>query len=179
MNKIGTDKILSIYWFVILTIIAGGVFIMVYNFYGAPYDVREIESGILADKIADCISKQGTIDSDFFVEGNFSSEIGETFMNKCSLNFNVEEGYGDANEIQYFYEVKFYNLTNVENSEYSFNGGNLNWKADCSIREESNKEYNKLAKCTERRFYALNDKGGQYLIKILSIIGKSEKNVKQ
>mgnify|MGYP001565168578 CR=1 FL=1 len=41
------------------------------------------------------------------------------------------------------------------------------------------REYNKLAKCTERRFYALNEGGKQYLIKILSVIGKSEKNVRQ
>ena len=32
MNKKGTDKILSIYWFVVLTLVAGGIFAMVYVF---------------------------------------------------------------------------------------------------------------------------------------------------
>ena len=54
-NKRG-DKILSIYWFAILLIIAGGIFGMVYVFYGTPYDVREIETRVLTNQIADCIS---------------------------------------------------------------------------------------------------------------------------
>lgn len=178
MNKSGTDKILSIYWFVILTLIAGGIFGMVYVFYGAPYDVRGIESEIFAEKIADCISQQGTIDSEFFSEDKFNSGINENFMNKCNFNFNVEAGYGENTETQYFYEVEFYTPSDIENSVFSFNGGNTNWKGDCFIKKENDKDYNKLAKCTERRFYSLNDKGQQYLIKILSVIGKSEKNVK-
>lgn len=67
-NKRGTDKMLSIYWFVILTIVAGGIFAMVYIFYGSPYDVRGVESEIFAERIADCISRQGVIDSSFFLE---------------------------------------------------------------------------------------------------------------
>lgn len=179
MNKRGTDKILSIYWFVILTLIAGGVFAMVYVFYGAPYDVREIESEILAEKIANCISSEGIIDSEFFVEGTFNTKINETFIKKCNFNFNVEEGYGDANEAQYFYEVGFYTPENIANSAFIFYNGNSNWKGDCFIKKENGKEYTNLAKCTEKRFYALSEEENQYLIKILSVIGKSEKNVRQ
>jgi len=178
-DKRGTDKILSIYWFVILTLIAGGVFAMVYVFYGAPYDVREIESEILSEKIADCISNEGVIDSEFFVDNIFNTKINETFNKKCNFNFNVEEEYGDANEIQYFYEVEFYTLENIANPAFSFYNGNSNWKGDCFIKKENGKEYTNLAKCTEKRFYALSEKGNQYLIKILSVIGKSEKNVRQ
>ena len=62
-NKKGAGKILSPYWFVILVLIAGGVFAMVYAFYGAPYDVRWIESRILMNKVADCVSYEGKINS--------------------------------------------------------------------------------------------------------------------
>jgi hypothetical protein len=178
MNRKGTDKILSIYWFAVLTLVAGGIFAMVYIFYGAPYDVRGIESEILAERIADCISREGIIDSEFFVEGGFNYGIQDSFMDKCNLNFKVEEGYGDASEMQYFYEVEFYTINNIESFAFSFNGGNTNWKEECFIKKESNKEYNRLAKCTEERFYAVDSKKEQYLIKILSVIGKSEKNVK-
>ncbi len=178
MNKLGTDKILSMYWFIILTLVAGGIFAMVYNFYGAPYDVRNIESEILAEKIADCISRGAIIDSEFFVEGAFNTEISEVFMEKCNFNFKVEGGYGDNKEIQYFYEVEFYTPEDVANPKFGFYGGNNNWKSDCFIKKENNKEYAKLAKCTEKRFYALSEEGNQYLIKILSAIGKSEKNVR-
>jgi hypothetical protein len=179
MNKQGTDKILSIYWFVILTLTAGGVFAMVYIFYGAPYDVRGTESQIFAERIADCISNRGIIDSEFFAGDTFNTKIGESFMSKCNFNFKVEEGYGDGNTVQYFYEVDFYTLEDLVNSKFSFNGGNSNWKTDCFIKKENGKDYTKLAKCTEKRFYALDNGGKQYLIKILSVIGKSEKNVKQ
>ncbi len=49
-NKRG-DKILSLYWFAVLIIVAGGIFGMVYVFYGSPYDVREIEANVLLNKI--------------------------------------------------------------------------------------------------------------------------------
>jgi len=178
-NQRGTDKILSMYWFVILVLVAGGVFAMVYNFYSAPYDVRETESNILAEKIADCISTQGIIDSKFLSGSIFNTEISKTFMDNCSFNFAVEEGYGDSKVTQYFYEVDFYTPKDTESSAFSFNGGNLNWKGDCFIKKESGKDYTNLAKCTEKRFYALSGNGEQYLIKILSVIGKSEKNVKR
>jgi len=178
LNKRGTDKILSIYWFVVLTLIAGGIFAMVYVFYGPPYDVREIESGIFAERIADCISNQGVIAQDFFVADKFNQETANTFTKKCNFNFNVEEGYGDKGEIQYFYRVEFYTLKDLTNPSFIFYDANNNWESECFIKNKNDKEYIKLAKCTERRLYAVNADGEQYLIKILSVIGKSEKNVK-
>ena len=58
-NKIGADKILSVYWFAILFIVASGIFAMVYIFYGSPYDVRDIESNALKMQIANCLSQGG------------------------------------------------------------------------------------------------------------------------
>jgi hypothetical protein len=179
MNKKGTDKILSIYWFLVITLVAGGVFAMVYSFYGPPYDVRDIESEIFAQKIADCISKRGVIEPDFFIERRFNTEIGNTFTERCNFNFNVEEGYGEREEIQYFYKVEFYSPRDLINPVFSFYDGNSNWESECAIKKENNKDYQRLAKCNERRFYAINEKGEQYLIKILSVIGKSEKNVRK
>jgi hypothetical protein len=178
-NQRGTDKILSIYWFVVLTIIAGGVFAMVYVFYGAPYDVRGIESGILAERVADCVARGGTIDSSFFSGKDFNKKINETFQKQCNINFNVENGYTDESEIQYFYKIEFYNLKDLTNPIFSFYNGNSNWETDCFVKKDNSKDYTRLAKCTEKRFYALSSGGDQYLIKILSVVGKSEKNVKQ
>jgi len=175
MNKKGTDKILSIYWFAILVIVAGGIFGMVYNFYGSSYDVRGIESEILSEKIADCISTKGTIDADFLDKDKFDPQNEELFAQKCSFNFNVEDIYED--EAQYFYDVEFFTLDDTNNPQIYFSGGNLNWKNDCFLKK-GDEGYSKLAKCDERRFYSLAEDGTQYLIKILSAVGKSEKNVK-
>ncbi|MEJ2497249.1 MAG: hypothetical protein P8Y43_07230 [Sulfurovaceae bacterium] len=76
MNKKGTDKLLSMYWFLILFLVAGGIFAMVTVFYSSPYDVREIEAEILADKTLDCISYTGKLSS--FVL-NDSGEFNEDF----------------------------------------------------------------------------------------------------
>ena len=53
MNKKGGDKIISVYWFAIIFIVATGIVYMVLSFYGKPYDIREIEVDLLTDKIED------------------------------------------------------------------------------------------------------------------------------
>jgi len=133
MDKKGTDKILSIYWFIVITLVGGGVFAMVYAFYGPPYDVREMESEIFAQRIADCISTRGVIESDFFIERRFNEEIGNTFTERCNFNFDVEEGYGDREEIQYFYKVEFYNPRDLTTPVFGFSDGNTNWESECFI----------------------------------------------
>ena len=67
MNKLtdkkGTDKIISVYWFAVLFIVAGGIVYMTAIFYGEPYDVREIEANLLTNQIADCLSEGGKLEN--------------------------------------------------------------------------------------------------------------------
>jgi hypothetical protein len=177
-EKKGAEKYLSLYWFFILMLIALGVFIMAYNYYGAPYDVRKVESELLANKLANCISQHGKINSDFFVEGNLNSALYESFIEECKINLAVENEYTDNTIPQYFFEVEFYKIENLSKPTLILSEGNLNFKSDCLINPEDNKKYSKLTKCTERRFYAGDDVSNQYLIKILSAVRKNEKNVK-
>lgn len=178
MNKRGADKYLSFYWFFILIVIALGVFIMSYNYYSSPYDVRKVESELFANKLADCISSKGKINPDFFVDKNLNSAIQDRILEECKLNLAVENSYADSSMPQYFFEVEFYKIENLSKSALILSGGNLNYKADCLINPEDNKKYSRLTKCTERRFYAVDDSSNQYLIKILSAVKKNEKNVK-
>ena len=62
-NKTGADKILSVYWFAILFIVASGIFAMVYVFYNSPFDVRNAEADALGNQIASCILQNGKISS--------------------------------------------------------------------------------------------------------------------
>ena len=71
-NKIGADKILSVYWFAILFIIAAGILAMIYVFYNSPFDVRQIEAEVLSSKVAECISHQGILDSKW-ISGNLET----------------------------------------------------------------------------------------------------------
>jgi len=171
MNKLGEDKILSIYWFAILVLVAGGIFMMTISFYNHPYDVREIEAEIIINNIADCLSQNGELNSELFNATGFSEDFRTNFLAKCHLNFEAGEG----EEGQYYSEISFYNAGDLNSLAYEITGGNKNLAASCSIQNE--KEYKREATCVEKTFFSLNGEN-LYLIKILSAIGKAEKNVR-
>jgi len=162
------DKMLSLYWFVILMIVAGGIYGMVYVFYGSPYDVREIEANLLVDKIASCISYAGKINENLILNGEKKEN---NFLENCHLNFGSEE------EQEYFSEITFYKVDDMENYFFKISKGNLNLLASCEIQKE--KEQSILPKCVEKSFYSLDNSGNQYIIQILVSVKKIEQNAKQ
>jgi hypothetical protein len=166
------DKIISVYWFAILIIVAVGIFGMVYVFYGTPYDVREIEANILTNQIADCVSYAGRINDYLISGGKINQMTGESFLKMCHLNFTSSEW----EEEQYYSEVNFYNLSDLGNPVLNIQAGNKNWHADCAIQEDKKQE--NLPQCIQKSFYSLDSANNQYIIKILTAVGKLDKNVK-
>ena len=173
INNKGGSKIIAVYWFVIILIVAGGIFAMVSSFYHHPYDVRGLEGEIMVNQIADCLSSQGNLTSGLFEEEGFSESFRNTFLDTCHINLDVEESL--EREPQYYFKINFYNATNLENSVFEIFKGAKNIVKDCNIQEE--KEYERTAKCVEDSFFSFNGED-LYLIKILTIIKKTEKNVK-
>jgi len=167
-NKKGEEKILSPYWFVILILIAGGVFAMVYAFYGTPYDVRELESRILMNQLADCISYKGEI-NDILISKEILLKDSSIFLDKCHINFGAD------NE-EYYIEVNIYKLDDMDNSFFSSFRGNTNLIDECNIQLD--KKYDNLATCLRGKFYSVDDAKNQYIIKILSVVRKLEQNIK-
>jgi len=96
MNKIG-DKIISVYWFAILAIVAVGIVMMVAVFYGKPYDVREAEAGVMINQVVDCLSgtdgKLKQISSLEECHFNFGDEffLEVESLNLAEGNFNLED----------------------------------------------------------------------------------------
>ena len=176
-NKKGADKMLSMYWFLIILIVSGGLFAMVYIFYSAPYEVRDIEGEILANQIADCFSRQGRINPALFTEGSFNA--GLDLLEECSITFEVEDEYDWEEEEQFFVEVEFYGVEDLDNPNGVLSGGNMNWKPSCFIKNNRDKDFDKFVKCHEERVYALGEGSEQYLIKILVGVGKIEKNARR
>lgn len=113
MDKVGADKFLSVYWFAILVIVAGGVVAMVLNFYGNPYDVRDVEASRMINQIADCLSDGEKLNSDL---------LNENLLENCHLNFEVEEQWEQG---QYYVEVQ------------GVSAGNSNLKDFCNLNEKS------------------------------------------
>lgn len=166
-NRKAAEKIMSVYWFAILFIVAAAVVYMVASFYGKPYEVRGIESGLLADKAADCISYAG-----YLRDGVLTDDFKNNLLEKCGITFNVEDTFDWKQQPQYFLKLDFYDFSSYPNSDPIFeaSAGNQNFQSFCGLKG------NKLPVCLERELYVLSKDGKPYAVKILSIIGKDEKN---
>ncbi|KHO54310.1 MAG: hypothetical protein QT10_C0017G0005 [archaeon GW2011_AR19] len=173
-NRIGAEKIISVYWFVILIIIAGAVVAMVSLFYGSPYDVRVTEANIMINQVSNCLSQSGELNKNLFISENSEKKFNENFnlLEECNLIFETkfENAVGE-----YFLEAEFYDLNNER--LFSISEGNSNLKTDCKIAE-GEKKYKRLSKCVDREFYSLDSENQAYKINILSVVRKTEKNVK-
>lgn len=95
-------KLLSVYWFIILFIVAGGVTYTTIGFYGSPQSVKDIEQNILANRIADCISQGGYLNDNVLTQ-----DFRKNFLQQCNLNFATED-FGDwKTNGQYYTAVEF------------------------------------------------------------------------
>lgn len=164
-DKKGTDKILSVYWFAILFIVAGGIVYMTFIFYGEPYDVREIEASILTNQIADCLSQGGKLVEEWDKLDN------DNFLEKCHLTFNVEDTKAWKDD-QYYVNIDFQKFDTGDSAREPITNGNINLKQFCD------QEGKNLPVCVERSFYTLDEENSQYVIKILSVVRKTEKNAR-
>jgi len=172
MNKKGQDKMLSMYWFAIIFLVAAAIVYMVVDFYSHPYNVRELETELLANQVADCISRGGKLNTEVFSKGKFNEEFENNFFEVCNLNFDSGPQWNE--EIQYYVELDFFDVGDVFNSLFNLKKGNLNLVTSCEIKDE---DYEKLAKCFTKRFYvASGDR--QFLVELKSVVRKTEKNVK-
>jgi hypothetical protein len=165
-NNAGAEKIISVYWFAILFLVAAGVAAMVVIFYGKPYDVRELEADILTNSIANCLSEVGYLKPNVLGNSNFRSN----FLGECKLNFDVESTFTQP---QYYLKVQIFQDAN---NVFEVSEGNLNLISSCGV--ESTIEKENLAKCSEKTFYSLGTGNVLYSIKVLSIVRKTEKNVR-
>ncbi|MEK6847735.1 MAG: hypothetical protein AABX50_01260 [Nanoarchaeota archaeon] len=169
MNKKAADKIISVYWFAILFIVAAGIFYMVSSFYGKPYDIRQIEVGLLSDKAADCVSYAG-----FLREGVLTQGFKDSFLETCGITFGTEDSYGWTDESEYFLQLNFYDFDSYQeasqNSLFEVSAGNQRLQDFCNLKGKG------FPVCLERKFYTLDKDGKKYIVKINSIVKKIEKN---
>jgi len=161
-----------VYWFAILVIVSVGIVLMVNTFYSNPYDVREIESEIISGKVADCVYYGGKVNSELVnINGGFREDFQDKFLEKCSLNFETED---ELEKVAYYTEAEFFTEDDETKSVFFLSGGNKNWKVDCGADLKSEN----LAKCNEKEFYLRTSADSIYLVKVLSIVGKTSENVK-
>ena len=165
------EKIISIYWFAILFIVAAAIVYMAALFYGDPYDIRALEADILTDKIAECFSKgaEGTDEG-----GYLNEEINqENFLQECDLTFDVGGIQGSGERGLYYIGVSVleFGIPNPE-TVLEIEEGNINLKLSCGLSDGSGT----LPYCLERSFYILDRAENRYEINILSAVRKTEKD---
>lgn len=162
------DKVISIYWFTILFIVAAAVVYMVFLFYGKPYDVRQIEANLLLEKIGDCLSKQGRLTTNVFDGTNFL--INENnFLGICNLNFNVEDIHSWEDD-QYYVGVEIFSWQ-TKQKLHNVGVGSIKLQ-DCSDKLDNSPF------CVRRSFYVLDNLNNQYKVEVFSSVRKTEKNVR-
>lgn len=108
MNKLGDEKILSIWWFFVLALVAVGIASGVFMFYSAPLDIRELEAGIMADRVFYCFNDNGYLREDIFLEG-FDIYL------ECDISRKVFEEDG----AQYYLSVEVNDSDKILYSSYS------------------------------------------------------------
>ena len=162
MNKHGAEKMFSIYWFIILFLVAASIVYMVSAFYGKPYDVRETEAGLLTDKISGCLSSGG------YINENWKILNDENILAMCGLNFNVEETYTWDND-QHYVKIAISSFNSEANLK-NISAGNPNLKLNCAIENKN------FPFCLGREMYSVDKENNQYKITLLSVVRKTEKN---
>ena len=141
-NKKG-EKLFSLWWFFILGIVGVGIVGGVLIFYSAEIDVREAESLILYDRIANCLMNSGHLIENLFDE-NFE------IFSECGLNKEIIESGN------FYFEISLFDFEgNLVKEELFF--GARTFKENCRISREIVAK--KFPKCTDKKeniFYFQN-----------------------
>ena len=155
MNRKGDEKVMSFYWFVMFIIIAVVLASGIILYFSKPIDVREIEAGLLVDKVIGCVVSQGVLDV-----GKLGGLTDENFEEVCG--FSVIDNARETGSEEYFVKL--------EAGGKVLNAGDGNFEAFC-FDAKSDKN---IPVCLERELIVFN--GGYEKIKILVSVRKTEQN---
>ncbi|MFH0831933.1 MAG: hypothetical protein V1886_03680 [archaeon] len=82
LDRLGWDSILWIFRFFLIIVIVVGVIMISYVFYSRNVDTREMETAIIAGRVAGCMIKDSSL-----------QDISSLSAEKCGLNIDLEESY--------------------------------------------------------------------------------------
>jgi len=133
------EKMFSIWWFIVITMVGVGIVSGVLIFYSAEVDVREEEAKALYSTLNECLIRQGEL-YEKSLKGEFD------VYSSCGLSKEVFEG-----ESNYFFKINF--LDEKGNAlRNSIKRDSSGFEADCKILEGKEGEKIKAAnfpKCFE------------------------------
>ena len=159
MFKDKRGKLLSIWWFFILGLSGLAIVLGVSIFYSASIDVREVESSILYDNLANCVIKQGSV-ADGVFEDSFD------IFESCNLHKETIES-GD-----FYFKIEILNskgdiLKEIEEGSFSF-------EQDCFIADSITAK--KFPKCTDNKESIFYYENGEKKIGFLRVLTASNQD---
>ena len=148
------EKVFSVWWFLVLALVAGGIVAGVFISTSAGVDVREAESLSLYNRLAECLINNGEVIDGFFDEGF-------DIFDKCGLEKEA------INSPDFYFKV---NLLNEEgNSMKNLQGGTPAFEEDCRIgRSVVAKNFPKCTEGKEKVFYYSADEKKSAMLLILT-----------
>lgn len=159
-DKKGSEKLLSMWWFLVLIIVGVGIAIGVLVFNSGDFDVKEIQADILAERIILCLVEQGKMREDFFQD---SFDI----FSKCDLRKGA------------FDKEMYFKISVPDGDEMrEIEAGNIALVKDCKIEKKVSAKY--FPVCSEKQEDVLRD-GESVKINILAVSnneGKKEGMIK-
>jgi len=151
IGKQGGERVLSIYWFIILGIILVGIVSGVLNVFGSSFDVRTAEAGLLKEKVVDCLVSGGRLNAEIYES--------EDLLSECAIDLDDKTStYKDESQQ---YAIK------IGDKEF----GNQQLFVQCGLSED-------FAKCLDTTIYVLNGDEEMFL-EIKTAVGKEEQNVRE
>lgn len=172
-DKKGEEKMMSVYWFVMIVIIAGAVVAMVSMFYGNPYDVREVEANLMINKFSGCVSDSGNLNEEFLNNSELKGDV--SLEQTCGFDFSGSSSEVDNERSDYYLEGRFYDFSSGKSLE-NYSAGSRSFKAQCRTQNET-QEYDRLVRCVNRSIYVGNNSESAYEVNVLSVVSKSKENV--
>lgn len=161
INKIGGDRVLAIYWFIMFVIVIIGLVSGVSIFFSKPLDIREAEGNILADKLTNCF-----IDNGIYNNSLMDRAKSDGLEEVCGLVLEDKTGYYENSNEQYYLEFK------IEDKIASSNDA-VKSKLQGFCEQEDLKK--NIPACVNRDFFVLKDDKFEK-VEILVIVDKVKQN---
>jgi len=139
MNKCGTEKLMSIWWFAAVAIVGVAIVIGVWIYHSAEININEFQADELAERLIDCMSNGVYFDENFLEEDIFE---------RCNLRKEIFE-----KPSKFYFKISFeetYNLIEREPIEF----GNSAYEKECDVESKiSAKHFPQCSVRSEDFFY--------------------------
>ncbi|VVB78628.1 Uncharacterised protein [uncultured archaeon] len=156
LNKHAGEKLLTIWWFIVLGVIGGGIAIGVMIYITASINTNGVEAGILGERIVNCFVDNG------YLKNSVSKDDFDIFK-EC----NLDKKFFEKGSYLYF-NVSIYQGGIVLKD---FSAGDYSLEKDCHITKTVSA--NNFAKCSEISEVAIDSRNET--VKIYVLTGSNQK----